>query len=321
MTDIGQYKMKERKKHEKNTFALIMAALLMLVLLTGCDSSDYKKAQQLYDAGSYSEAASIFEALGDYEDSAAKATESKYQHAEKLYTDGNYAEAIAVYEAIADYEDSAEKIASANKEIMYATYADVFEALKDNVWFYEASSVNAVNVISFIEEKASIKQIYYDGNGPHTTTPNECDYIVDADNIIVTLADESEMKIAYALDGEEITIGDGEYFTPEQIDEGLQGYWGIKKDNNEYIYYFNNGNVKFESAAKANPLLGYAAGSYFYYGPHEGTYTIDADGMQADARNSWQFGFSIKNGKVVMNRCGDVLSVYSGFKGEDGYSF
>ena len=271
-----------------------LVALLMVIVallgLTGCDSRNYEKAVGLYEEGQYAEAAEIFEELGDYEDSKERAKKARTQE-------------------------------------MYQTYKDVFAALEAGVWFYEAESSNAVNVITFSKESASIHQIYYDGNGPHTTADTLGAYTVDQKNINIVLADENSMTIPYTMDDKGLVLGKGEYFTAEQVEQGLQGYWGLKESDynpligisqSETIYYFNKGKLKYESASKA---YGYSDGTYYYYGPYTGTYAVDKTGLKVEIDNAYQFGFVISEGKVVMNSCGDNMEVYSGFKGEDGYSF
>ena len=310
----------------KRKISILLVLALLLCSLVACDSSDYKKADELFAQGNYQEAAAIFDALGDYEDSADRAVESKYLQAGQLLEAGNYAEAIALYKEVLSYQDAEEKLAEAERQQMYATYADVFSALEQSVWFYEATSVNAVNVISFTKENAELKQIYYDGNGKHTTTANVCQYGVTDTEIVVVQQDGSELKLEYTLNGSELSLGE-KYFTPEQVAAGLEGYWGLKDisynmftgfSTSEYIYYFENGNVKFESATTA---YGYSDGTYYYYGPYEGTYVVNGEGLVVEARNEWQFGFVISEGKVAMCRCGDILKPYDGFKGEDGFSF
>ena len=54
----------------KKIIALILA-LSMAFALCGCASSDYKKAQQLFDEGEYDEAKEAFEKLSDYKESAS----------------------------------------------------------------------------------------------------------------------------------------------------------------------------------------------------------------------------------------------------------
>lgn len=52
----------------KRIVALILV-LSMVLVLCGCSSSNYKKAVDLYEKGNYEEAMTLFEKVGDYEDS------------------------------------------------------------------------------------------------------------------------------------------------------------------------------------------------------------------------------------------------------------
>lgn len=92
----------------RKLFALILS-LVMLVMLTGCDSSDYKKAVSLYESGEYAEAVEMFEALGDYEDSAEMVKACNYQIALELTKAGKYQEALVMFVSLGDYEDCAEQ--------------------------------------------------------------------------------------------------------------------------------------------------------------------------------------------------------------------
>lgn len=344
----------------RKTISLILA-LTMCFVLVGCDSSQYKKATNLYEEKRYEEAAAIFAELGDYENSAemvkvcrysyaaelltggdfeaAKAVfeelgdyadsvnyvkECDYQQAEELLAAGNFEDALMIYEAIPDYNDSADKINAAKRELMFERYADVIQMLSEGVWFFNGGSDAAVNSIVFSQDAATIKQTVSDGNGVHTNEGSEFPYIIDEENITLTLADGSEKVIPYTVDGGKIILDDGAYLTPEQVDVDLQGYWGIRESNyimgittaQEFIYFFDNGKIVFEYAAKA-----FNASGYYYYGPHEGTYTIDKNGFRANAMNDWQFSFNVIDGKAVMERCGSVCTPVSGFKGQNGYSF
>ncbi len=55
---------------KKTKIILVAATLVAVISATGCDSSDYKKATELYNSGQYSDANAIFSELGDYKDSA-----------------------------------------------------------------------------------------------------------------------------------------------------------------------------------------------------------------------------------------------------------
>lgn len=52
----------------KKVLTVVMA--VMVLVLCGCKSGDYKKAVDLYETGNYAEAKVLFEKVGDYEDSA-----------------------------------------------------------------------------------------------------------------------------------------------------------------------------------------------------------------------------------------------------------
>ena len=58
------------KRTEKNL--AVVLAIFMCMLLSGCKSSDYKNAMDLYEKGDYVAAKDMFAALGDYKDSASK---------------------------------------------------------------------------------------------------------------------------------------------------------------------------------------------------------------------------------------------------------
>lgn len=56
----------------KRRIIVVALVLALCLCLTGCKSSDYKKAVGLQEAGDYASAAEIFQALGDYQDSSAR---------------------------------------------------------------------------------------------------------------------------------------------------------------------------------------------------------------------------------------------------------
>lgn len=87
--------------------ALVMTVCMLMALLTGCDTLDYRKAVQLYNNRQYDAAIELFHELGDYEDSAALFTASHYWAAMERMDAGNYAEALPRFLKLGDYEDSA----------------------------------------------------------------------------------------------------------------------------------------------------------------------------------------------------------------------
>lgn len=219
-------------------------------------------------------------------------------------------------------------IVSAAENLSSGEFGDVVQLLEKGVWFFNGGSDATVNRLEFKKNRAAICQIYTDGNGQHMGDDTQFSYTLDEENITIQLADGSELVIPYDIDGGALTIGNNEYLTPEQIEADLQGYWGFREkytnplldttSEHEYIVYINKGAIKYEYAAKA---YGGSNGEYYYYGPHEGTYTVDDRGLTVNVTNNYQFAFNIVDGKAVMVRCGVLMSPATGFKGEYGYSF
>ena len=108
----------------------VLAAVLMIAVMfsiTGCNSSDYKKAAQLMADGDYAAASEMFKALGDYEDSADQAKECDYQIAKAAFDAGDYENAIELLTALGDYQDSADLISQATDKIITAKLVtDIF---------------------------------------------------------------------------------------------------------------------------------------------------------------------------------------------------
>lgn len=218
-------------------------------------------------------------------------------------------------------------IVSAAENLSSGEFGDVVQLLEKGVWFFNGGSDATVNRLEFKKNRAAICQIYTDGNGQHTGDDTQFSYTLDEENVTIRLADGSELVIPYSVDGDALIIGNNEYLTPEQIEADLQGYWCLREkgtnpiwgnSEHEYIVYINKGAIKYEYAAKA---YGGSNGEYYYYGPHEGTYTVDDRGLTVNVTNNYQFAFNIVDGKAVMVRCGVLMSPATGFKGEYGYSF
>ena len=97
----------------KKLVALILA-LSMMFALCGCASSDYKKAQELFEKRQYSDAAELFKKLGDYKDSKVKLCEALIHKIGFLSTFNpsqsdiiKAEEALEVYNSLSDEEKSA----------------------------------------------------------------------------------------------------------------------------------------------------------------------------------------------------------------------
>lgn len=97
----------------------LLLVIVMTLSLCGCDSSDYKKAVSLYEAGDYTEAAEIFTSLGDYEDAAELSAKCEYALALDLLADGDYESAFDMFATLGDYEDSIKYIKQAKWGMLY----------------------------------------------------------------------------------------------------------------------------------------------------------------------------------------------------------
>ena len=252
----------------KRKIVWVLALCLALLTLAGCNSSDYKKAAELYEAGDYQAAAEMFDALGEYEDSAAMAQKSWYGAAKALYDGGDFAGAeavftqlggyedsadmitacrygqagalaeardfdgaLALYEELGEYEDAADKLQEMKNEIMLRDYGDVLEALDGGVWYFNGGADNIIDRITFSGTEAEIAQMYVDGNRGHDNGSNTCTCVVDGENITVTSPEGGEMVIPYRLEGEKLVLDSG-YRTAEQIDADIQGFWRLHRSEN-----------------------------------------------------------------------------------------
>ena len=90
----------------KKIISLTILCCLLVAMLTACDSSDYKKALKLYNSGQYSEAMSMFEELGDYEDSGSYVVDCKMKIAESLVENKEFQDAINIYSELNDEASS-----------------------------------------------------------------------------------------------------------------------------------------------------------------------------------------------------------------------
>lgn len=75
----------------------------------GFTATQYRNAQDFYDADQFDDAALAFAAMGTYSDSEAKVLESRYARAMKAMADQEYAFAITLFGDLADYSDSYEQ--------------------------------------------------------------------------------------------------------------------------------------------------------------------------------------------------------------------
>lgn len=114
------------------TVIAIIAALTPTVIKPAVENAiSYKAASALLEEGSYDEAKSAFEALGDYRDSSDKALESQYQKADSLAADKKYEEAIKVWKSLGKYSDSSSRIKTIETERNEGIYQAAMKSLSE----------------------------------------------------------------------------------------------------------------------------------------------------------------------------------------------
>lgn len=102
-------------KKKKVTILLLAAAFV--TVLTSCASSEYKQANEFFADKQYAEAATIFESLGDYENSIEMVNECAYQSALLDYNEGLYDVALSEFLSLGDYKESTDLIKACKYEL------------------------------------------------------------------------------------------------------------------------------------------------------------------------------------------------------------
>ena len=220
-----------------------------------------------------------------------------------------------------DSKAAAETAAAANQG-----YEDVIDALKGMTWYYNGGSNTKLNSISFTETEAAVSQVYFDGNGRHENGTSSAPFIVDDAAIHVTDFDGKEVDIPYTLENASIKLGNGEYYTAEEVKEGLLGYWKTRrsetilgsKTSTEKNIHIEDRTLTSEKASLAN---GSTSGEYYYYGPYTGSYKLTFGGFDTDMSHGSEWFFNIIKGEVTLLNYDQVCTRSNGLPGENGYSF
>ena len=92
----------------KKTGILFLTLIMFVCTFTACNGSEYKKAFELMEKGSYEEAETIFTQLGDYKDSAEMILECQYQTAQQFFYYEKYDNAVEIFQGLGNYKDSAD---------------------------------------------------------------------------------------------------------------------------------------------------------------------------------------------------------------------
>lgn len=113
---------------------LLFFILAYLLSLAGCGDKrpdTYKQAQELYNAGNYADALSLFDSLSDYEKSAEFAADCQrhlqYAEAESLISAGDLEAAAKLFEALEDFQDSVQRGKQCRNQLEYEAACQLYE--------------------------------------------------------------------------------------------------------------------------------------------------------------------------------------------------
>ena len=110
------------KKHIFRSLVLIFLVCTLMLSMTGCDTLDYRRAIELYNAGKFEAAGELFYELGDYEDSPALYKNCQYWTAASLAEAGKYSQALPRFIKLGNYENSAQWVTECNYQLAVAAF-------------------------------------------------------------------------------------------------------------------------------------------------------------------------------------------------------
>lgn len=185
---------------------------------------------------------------------------------------------------------------------------------------YTSSKANSVNVIEVTDTGARNVTYVFNGNGIAKTNTVECDYLIDNDVLVLCL-EGGNLVINGSFNGSKISVSSSGYFTADQVEKAIQGKWTYRETSllgtrSEHNLVVKSGSGTYERAAEA---YGYKDGSYYYYGPYQGTYKIHDGMVEFSFSHGKEFFFDCSGGKIHFYHYTHEFSAGSGLKGEDGY--
>lgn len=105
-------------------FSVLLLVLTLCISLTGCDKQTYWTAINLYNAGKYDAAATLFSELDGYKDSGQLQTLCRYWEAITFMEEGAYSTALPRFIKLGNYEDSAERAIECKYQMAIAAFED-----------------------------------------------------------------------------------------------------------------------------------------------------------------------------------------------------
>ncbi len=269
----------------KKVLSLLLVAVFVLVMFTGCSKTDYNEAVKLMESGDYEQAITLFTELGDYNDSQEKLVQAqKFLSVKKALNEGTwFFEATSV------------------NAVYCLQFADG-SATISNPWFdgngYHEGADTTQHTYKITDTE--IKLINEDG------TEKVIPYTFENDTL--KLADDyfTPEMVKEALQGH-WSVRRSQY---------LLGSLTV----DEHHILFEDDKATYENASKAR---GYYDGTYYYYGPYTGTYEIGLGKFETDMDHGDRWFFRIADGEVQLMYYGNacIKADTNELPGEDGYSF
>ena len=135
-------------------FLCLVLSIILVLSLSACDSSDYKKAMELYESGDLDGAITAFSVLGDYEDSADMVLKIKYEKAGQYYKDEYY---DALVDDINQYMEEGKIISRViidkASDVIYSTVDDTKYASINCIYYLKTSDTTEKITETYILRK------------------------------------------------------------------------------------------------------------------------------------------------------------------------
>ncbi|MBR6353877.1 MAG: hypothetical protein IKS25_07090 [Oscillospiraceae bacterium] len=229
---------------------LIGALMLAVYIVSSKRDARYRSADELFSAGSYSEAAELYEALGSYRDAASKAEAareaaarvSSYSRAGKLLENGRYDDAYDAYLSLGNYQDAA-------RLALEARYRKALELIEKGPEAYDEAIAlltelgdyaEAPSVLSRFHERLLTKDLNYDAEADG---PLSISYAYDSAGRISAV---TELFSAYPGKKDRVSTyaynEDGSYSILEgQVEKRYDAYGGFLGQGEVSTYFYDYG--------------------------------------------------------------------------------
>lgn len=207
------------------------------------------------------------------------------------------------------------------------TNEEAIDLLNGKVFYLNGGDDTTLKQIQFNDKQAVISKVTFDGNGRHDSSDENVSCTANDDNIIVKYKNGSEETIPYAIERDNIVLGEGEVKSIEEVKEGIKGHWVLhRKDEilgqatgEEKHIIISDNRLDSESASLA---MGGAQGEYYYYGPYSGSYSLTFGGFETDMMHGGDWFWNIIDGKPVILSYDSLCKKEDGeLPGKNGYNF